>query len=105
MQPTATKCNSGEPWDAGEDGAGSLHEDMLALAGAARARRGLRFDVLPPRASVLERLAAERASGRGSGGPELELESVPTRCIRRAREEWIGRVEGREGCWEEGYMF
>ena len=104
VQPTSTKSNPRYPWD----GQRMLRADLQACA--TRLRHGLRFDVLPARASVLERLAEERAAGERpviSGGDDLDAdtETAPKRCIRRAREGWLDRVEGRVGCWTEDYAF
>ncbi|TFK92243.1 hypothetical protein K466DRAFT_626631 [Polyporus arcularius HHB13444] len=34
-----------------------------------------------------------------------ETDTAPERCIRKAREEWMQRVEGGSGCWAEEYLF
>ena len=103
VQPVSRRCNPAYPWD----GQRTLCDDLQVCA--AHARRGLRFDVLPPCTPLLETLAAERAAppGKGSATEQraVAVETAPQRCIRRAQEVWLERVEGRAGCWSAEYAF
>ena len=107
VQPMSRRCNPAYPWD----GQRTLRDDLQACA--ARARPGLRFDVLPPCTPLLGGLATDRAGSGACGAAEKEgkgeqlvvVETAPQRCTRRAREEWLERVKGHAGCWSAEYAF
>ena len=81
---------------------------MEACARCARA--GLRIEVLPMVGAPWTGAVCV-GGGEGVGDRSVALEdrvggeTEMTRCVRRARAEWAARIEGREGCWSEEYIF
>ncbi|KAH9928524.1 uncharacterized protein BXZ73DRAFT_48326 [Epithele typhae] len=82
-QPMSSKCHPAYPWN----GQRILREHLQFCS--QNARPGVQFDVV------------DWKQNPGSS----PLETAPMKCVRRAKELWLERIEGGEGCWSESYAF
>ncbi|KAI0723756.1 hypothetical protein C8T65DRAFT_564291 [Cerioporus squamosus] len=89
VQPTHMRYSLGDPQ--GQDRHRRLPAELRACA--EKARPGLRFHIFAWHDPL------------GPVFTKEETETAPRRCIRKAREEWMQRVEGNTGCWMEEYLF
>ncbi|RPD66621.1 hypothetical protein L226DRAFT_203736 [Lentinus tigrinus ALCF2SS1-7] len=85
-QPTVVKHCFGDM-----QGQNRLSAELRACA--AQARSGTRFHILVKH-DPLQPVNTQEG-----------IETAPERCIRKAKEEWMQRVEGGSGCWAGDYVF